>query len=195
MVSPYYVGTQTTHNYTYTYGAPKSITKGEWNHIYTGNPAARDGEYDTISHSVSYSATFSGSFMGDIKSRIQVEFGISFSKSTGFEISKNSAPLKKGEYIKAYWIRSYDSYDVTQKDTKHIYGWEQEYNFGPYVPVDRYETVESHVTVEKPLQPKLKIEYWKNGAQIRSATTENTLERIEYFELIDGTYQMVYSEG
>lgn len=194
-ISPYYLGTQTTHNYSYTYGTPTSMTKGNWTCIYTGEPAARDGEYDTVSHSVSYGATFSGSFMGNIKDKIQVEFGISFSKSTEFGISKNSAPLKKGEYIKAYWIKSYDSYDVTQKDLKHIYGWELQGSGGTYVPVDRYETETSHVTVNKPLQPKLKIEYWKDGKMERSADAGDTLERIEYYELIGGVYQMVYGEG
>ena len=193
-VVPFYVGTQTDHSWSYSYGKPTEKTKGSWTHFYTGDPAKRDGEYDTASHSVSYSSTFSGAFGGNIKSKIQIEFGISFSKSEEFAISKNSAPLKKGEYIKAYWIKNFDSYDVTQKDLKHIYGFKQQYPGGPYVKVNTYDTDISHVTVDKALELKIRIEYWKDGKKIRFADTEDSLERIEYYEWKNGAYQMTYGE-
>lgn len=192
--APRYVGTQTTHSWSYDYGNPTENTKGSWTHCYTGNPAVRDGEYDTVSHSVSYTSTYSGTFGGSIKSSIQAEFGISFSKGEEFSISKNSAPLKKGEYIKAYWIKNFDSYDVKQTDYQHTYGFEQQYPGGPYVKVDRYNSVVSHVTVDKAIQPKLKIEYWKDGKKVRSAGTEDSLERTEYYEWTNGAYQMIYGE-
>ncbi|WP_313530521.1 hypothetical protein [Anaerotignum sp.] len=186
-----YVGTQTTHSWDYVYGSPTEKTKGSWKHFYTGDPTQRDGEYDTASHSVSYGHTYSGSFGGNIKKLIQVEFGISFSKNEEFGISKNSAPLKKGEYIKAYWKKSFNSYDVKQTDHQHTFGFEQQGSGGPYVKVDRYKDVVSHVTVDKALQPKIRIEYWKDNKKVRSISNGDTLERVEYYELINGKYQLV----
>ena len=197
-VVPLYLGTNTTHSWTYSYGNPVEKTKGSWTHCYTGSPAKRDGEYDTVTHSVSYTSTFSGTFGGSIKSSIQVELGVSFSKSESFSISRNSGQLKKGEYIKAYWIKNYDSYDVKQVDYQHTYGFEQKYPYGPYEAVDRYNTVVSHVTVDKAIHPQIKIEYWKGGNKVSALGADGlmgaggNLERTEYYEWINGEYQMVY---
>lgn len=193
-VAPLYVGTQTDHSWSYSYGSPRLKTSGEWNHLYTGEPAQRDGEHDTVSHSTAYTSSFSGTFGGNIKSKIELDLQVSFSKTTEFQVSKNSASLKRGEYIKAYWIKTFDSYDVTQKDLQHTYGFEQKYPGGPYEKVDRYNTVYSHVTVDKAIQPKIRLEYWKNGKRVKSADSEDTLERIEYYEWKNGTYQMVCKE-
>ncbi len=190
-VTPNALGTTTTHSWSYTYGNPKEITKGAWQHFYTGHPAERDGETDSPAHAVSYGHSYSGTFGGNIKDKIQIEFGISFSKEETFSITKNSAPLDKGEYIMAYYKKNYDSYDVTQKDLQHTYGFAQSYPGGPYEKVDKYETVTSHVTVDKALQPKIKIEYWKDGKHVRSAGSESVLVRTEYYEFIDGEYRLV----
>lgn len=189
--SPTALGTQTTHSWSYKYGEPTEKTKGSWQHIYTGEPAARTGETDSVSHSVSYGHSFTGTFGGNIKDKIQVEFGISFSKEEGFSISKNSASLNKGEYIKAYWMKTYDSYDVVQTDLQHTYGFAQSYPGGPYEKVDRYESVVSHVTVDKAIHPKIKIEYWKDGKKVRSVNSGDMLVRTEYYEIVDGEYHLV----
>lgn len=47
--SPMALGTQTTHSWSYTYGEPTEKKKGSWQHMYTEEPAARDGETDTVS--------------------------------------------------------------------------------------------------------------------------------------------------
>lgn len=188
-VIPQYVGTQTTHSWEYDLGTPTEQTKGSWTYIYTGEPAQRDGEYDTVSHSVSYGHSFTGSFGGSIKNKVQAELSISFSKTEEFGIAKNSAQLKKGEYIKAYWIKNYDVYNCKQTDHQHTYGFEQQYSGGPYVKVDRYQDVVSYVTINKAIQPKIKLEYWKDGNKVRSG--EDILERVEYYEFVNGTYQLV----
>ena len=193
-ITPQYVGTQTTHSWEYVIGEPTEKTSGSWKHIYTGEPATRDGEYDTVSHSVTYGHSFSGSFGGQIKKLVQVDLSISFSKDETFGISKNSAPLKKGEYIKAYWIKNYDVYDVKQTDHQHTYGFEQQYSGGPYVKVDKYHDEVSHVTVSKAIQPKIKIEYWKDGKKVRSINGDDLLERVEYYQMINGEYQLISSE-
>ena len=43
----------------------------------------------------------------------------------------------------------------------------------------------------KALQPKIKIEYWKDGKHVRSAGSESVLVRTEYYEFIDGEYRLV----
>lgn len=193
-VTPYYVGTQTTHSYDCEIGKPIGVLVGKWTHFYTGDPSQRDGEYDSIGHSVTYGHSISGGVAGSVKQKIQLELSISFSKDETFSITKNSAQLKKGEYVKAYWIKSYDEYRVKQIDHQHTFGFEQQENFGPYVKVDRYHDEVSYVTVRKALQPKIRIEYWKNGMQVRSANTEDILDHVEYYEFIDGEYQLVGSE-
>ncbi len=189
-----YVGTQTTHSYDYVLGKPTEKTDTKWTHFYTGDPAQREGEVDSAQHSVSYGHSITGGIVGTIKQKIQVELSISLNKSETFGISKNSAPLKKGEYIKAFWARNYEIYDVKQTDHQHIYGFEQQGYGGPYVKVDRYKDVVTKGTVKKALQPKLRIEYWKNNKKVRSAGTADVLDRIEYYELVNGEYQLVYME-
>lgn len=191
---PYYVGTQTTHSYDCEIGKPTEKTEGTWKHFYTGDPAQRDGEYDSIQHSVTYGHSITGGVVGSVKEKIQLELSISFSKDETFSITKNSASLKKGEYIKAYWIKNYDEYTVKQIDHQHTFGFEQQENFGPYVKVDRYHDEISYVTVKKALQPKIRVEYWKDGKKVRSAGEETLLDRVEYYEFIDGEYQLVGSE-
>ena len=194
IITPQYVGTNTTHSWDYDVGTPTEKAKGSWTHFYTGDPAKRDGEYDTAQHSVSYAHTYSGSFGGDIKKLVQIELGISFTKSEEFSISKNSAPLKKGEYIKAYWIKNYDVYKVKQTDHQHTYGFEQQYPGGPYEEVDRYVNVVSYVDISKALQPKIRIEYWKDGTKLRSIDANDMPERVEYYEYVGGEYLLVYTE-
>lgn len=65
IITPQYVGTNTTHSWDYDVGTPTEKAKGSWTHFYTGDPAKRDGEYDTAQHSVSYAHTYSGSFGGE----------------------------------------------------------------------------------------------------------------------------------
>ncbi len=129
-----------------------------------------------------------------IKNKVQAELGISFSKTEDFSISKNSAQLKKGEYIKAYWIKTYDVYNVRQKDIQHTVGFKQSYPGGPYEPVNTYNTVYSTVEVSKAIHPKLRIEYWKDGKKVRSAGSEDTLEKVENYEFVNGGYQLIFTE-
>lgn len=193
-IAPMYVGTQTTHSWSYKIGNPIEKTSGNWKHLYTGSPAKRDGEYDTVSHSVSYGHTYSGSFGMSIKDKVQAELGISFSKTEEFSISKNSAPLKKDEYIKAYWIKNYDVYDIKQTDSQHTYGFKQAYPGGPYQPVNQYKDVNSTVKVSKAIQPKIKIEYWKNEKKVRGINSEDMIEKEEYYQFLNGEYQLIYTK-
>lgn len=193
-ITPDYLGTQTTHSWDYSCPAPTEQTAGSWTHLYTGDPAKHDDEHDTVIHSISYESTYSGSFGGNIKDRIEIQLGISFSRAETFGVNKTSGSLKKGEYIKAYWIKNYDVYRVKQIDYQHTYGFAQQYPGGPYQKVDRYDSVISYVNVSKALEPKIKIEYYKDGKKVRSINANDMPERIEYYEYVGGEYILVYTE-
>lgn len=161
---------------------------GDWALIYTGAPAERDGESDSISHQLSYSNTYSGTFGGNIKNLIEADFNLSFSRSVSFSITKNSASLKKGKYVKAYYQKNFKVMKIKQTDLKRTTGYELA--GGQYRPVDRTETETSYVTVNKALQPKLKLEYWKGGKKIKSVHPITQPEYTEYYKYINGGYQL-----
>lgn len=184
--SPRAVGTTVTHSWSFDTVGTYEETSGGWVKFYTGHPAARDGEYDTVSHSISYSHTFSGTIGGDLKGKIQAQLGYSFGKTQEFGIAKNSAPLKKGEYVRAYYTKNFDVTKIRQTDLKRTTGYELA--GGQYHPVDRIETIVSYVYAKKAIQPKIKLEYWKDGKKVRTASDRPF--RTEYYELVNGKYQM-----
>lgn len=166
-------------------------TSGSWIHIYTGSPAARNGEYDSVAFSTSYSHTFTGTIGGELKGAIQAQLGYSFGKSVEFGITKNSGSLKKGEYVKAYYQKNYDVSKIKQTDLKRTTGYV--FSGGQYRPVDRFDTITSYVYAKKAIQPKIKLEYWANGRQVRSNSNGRPV-RVEYYEFINGQYRQVAGE-
>ncbi len=196
---------QTTHSYSYTYGTSYTEASSDWEHIYTGYPAARKGEYDAISCSVSYTHTLSGSLALNIKKEVQVELGYSFGKNMEFSISKTSAPLDVGEYVKAYYAEVYNVTPVYQKDLQHITGWELlAGSAGQYHYVDYYKTEYETAYAKKAIFPQIKMEYY-NSSQNASYNSYNIHKnneiiindciKTEIYEYIDGEYKLVYTTG
>lgn len=193
---------QTTHSYSYTYGTSYTET-GSWNHIYTGYPAVKRGEYDTITYSVEYTHTLSGSLITQFKKEVQLELGYSFGTGREFSISKNSAPLEVGEYVKAYYAKTYNVTPVNQRDFKHTTGWRLiPGSGGEYEYVDYYETDTTTAYAKEAIFPQIKLEYYyvpqiaddsANSVYGNSGDKMSECVRIEIYEYMDGNYQLVYA--
>lgn len=189
---PAYVGTMISHSWSYKILPGNTKTEGNWKLIYSGHPARRDGEYDSISHSVAYSHTYSGTLEAELKGKISASLGYSFGKQQSFQVTKNSSPLKKGEYVKAYYIKNYLVNKIEQKDLMHIYGWESGWG-GQYHPVDRYETKYVYAQGKKAIQPKIRLEYYKSRTRFSSDSSEKPF-KVEYYENIGDNYTLVKTD-
>lgn len=173
---------------------------GNWYLFYNGYPAAETGEIDTVTVETSYSHTFSGSFAVDVKENVEFELGYSFGKTESFSVSKASRPLQKGEYIKAYYIKSYELTNVFQRELKCVEGWEQQAD-GTYKYVDYslYTGNTKEAVAKRAISPSLKLEYYKvnitrnaEGADVNQSSPIPTA--VEYYEYIDGQYVLVGTE-
>ncbi|RPJ93935.1 hypothetical protein CW357_18045 [Rummeliibacillus sp. TYF005] len=98
--------------------AYKTTEYGKWKLIYKGDPAKRKGEYDTISASISDTVSVSGQIELS-KKTIASSLGYSYSKTYEYSGSKNSASLKKGEYIRGY-VKKVGQYSKV-KQRKYIH--------------------------------------------------------------------------
>lgn len=120
----------------------------------------------------------------------------------GFSISKNSAPLEVGEYVKAYYAKTYNVTPISQKDLKHTTGWRLiPGSGGEYEYVDYYETETTIAYAKQAIFPQIKLEYYGSiqtanyGANSTYENSEDMVSdciRIEIYEYIDGNYQLVY---
>lgn len=160
----------------------KTVTKGGWHLIYTGAPATRDGEYDTISHEVSYSTTVSASLGYGIKDAVEAQLGVDIGASESFGISKNSAPLKKGEYVKAYYARTYS---VSKVLVYVLYG-------SPTNDITSITPIRTRY-VYRALQPQVKLEYYHHysSSSINSLTANNENSKpykTECYNYVNGKY-------
>lgn len=170
----------------YTYWKIESSQKnytteavGSWVLAYAGTPAKRDGEYDTVSASITRGASVSGSIQVS-KGAIAGEVGVSLSKDYTVGGSKNSAPLKKGEYIKGYVKQVATVSKVIQRQ---------------WTRIDKTNIKGSTATayVKKPTGVTIRIDYYKNGYE----TTDykiNNLEvpyKSEYFYLDTETQELI----
>ncbi|WP_427338203.1 hypothetical protein [Caloranaerobacter sp. DY30410] len=166
----------------------KTETKGNWNLIYEGNPAQRNGETDTISYSTTYSHTYTGSFAFTLLKR-QVEFalGYSFGKSESFSGAKTSAPLKKNEYIKAYIKRNYRVSKVIQEELYY-----NTKNRPIYKPTGKTKIVYCYEAI----LPKIKITYHmapntRSQYKLYNSSLISHPYREEYYEPTpDGNYRL-----
>ncbi len=207
------------HSWSYTTGTPYSTNEGR-ECIYYGAPATRKGETDTISHTISYSHCFSGSLEFSIKKKVEVQVGYTFGIEKNFSVSKTCAPLERGEYVKGYIAKSYEVTPINQKDEQHIYGWRQKETGGEYEYVDYYNTERSVAYAKKAIAPQLTFEYYKSKSTNKNLeelliegrkdvvdyfiqsdakedwtlVEEGELVRTEYYDFIDGEYQLVSIE-
>lgn len=125
----------------------KTSSYGKWKLIYKGSPAKRKGEYDSISASISSGLSYSGNIEVE-RSILAASVGYSKSKEYTVSGSKNSAPLKKGEYVKGYAKKIGVYSKVTQRKymkRKHS-----------TKPLNEYKTA----YVKKPEAISLKIDYY-----------------------------------
>lgn len=145
----------------------------------------RKGEYDTVAFSTSYSHTYSGSFaIPALKVQAEGTLGYSYGVSKSFSISKNSASLKKGEYVKCYSKKNYSVSIINQEEVSF------DTNRNPiYKPTGNTKTVNSY----RAILPKLRLEYYINGKPSRSANgkTDDYMYKVEIYELNDeGVYEL-----
>lgn len=170
----------------YTYWKVESTKKnykneniGSWTLVYKGTPAKRSGEYDTVSASIGRSATVSGSVQLSKKS-IAGEVGVSLSKEYTVGGSKNSASLKKGEYIKGYAKQVATVSKVVQRKWQSLDG-------------SKYKTGSTATAyVKKPTGVTIKIEYYKNGVQIKSMSAiDEAPTNVEYYYIDTETNETI----
>ena len=192
----------TRHYWTYTKKDAGTGTSGGWKLFYEGEPATAAGETDTAATGVSYTHTYSGSFGVGVKDRVQGELGYSFGKTTEFSVSKTSRALKKGEYVKAYYMKNYKLTTIKQTEYKNVSGWKQSYPGGPYTYIDETSATgnEKTATAKQAILPKLKLEYFPSTAATSAAMamqTNDFLEKpvyVEYYDYVDGQYILVDTE-
>ena len=145
----------------------------------------------------------SGSLITQFKKEVQLELGYSFSEEREFSISKNSAPLEVGEYVKAYYAKTYNVTPVNQRDFKHTTGWRMiPGSGGEYEYVDYYETDTTTAYAKEAIFPQIKLEYYY-VPQIADYSTNNAYEnsegeisnciRTEIYEYMDGNYQLAHA--
>lgn len=154
--------------------------------LYESLPVVRDGETVSVSATKGYSHTYSGSMSYTIKKAVQAQLGYSYGTNVSFSVSKTTPPLKKGDYIRAYWRKNYSVSAVYLDYIK-------------YNPYTNEETVEktSHVVSLEAISPQLKLEYYSNnsrGFNISSLEKSKNDEpiRIEYYSPNEsGQYELI----
>lgn len=109
-----WIVSSTKLNYTTEYGDEENF--------YQGDPAARDGEIDTISGSIQSSHTYSGTLVSNLKSTIEASIGYTFGTSKTYTFNKQSATLKKGEYVYGYATPYWSKSKVIQELRQTING-------------------------------------------------------------------------
>jgi|GEM_PF-5368641 len=152
---------------------------GSWELAYSGKPAQRDGEYDTVSASISRSSSISGSIQLT-KGAIAGEVGVELSRDYTIGGSKNSAQLKKGEYIKGYVKQVASVSKVIQRKYEHMGG--QDYKTG----------TTATAYVKKPTAVTIKIEYYKsNGSKKSFSPINEQPTNVEYYYIDNETNETI----
>ncbi|NMB08539.1 MAG: hypothetical protein GX981_09160 [Tissierellia bacterium] len=162
-------------------------TKGNWKLGYEGEPARRTGESDTFTISTSYSHSFSGSFaIETLKPLAELQLGYTFGKSLDFSVSKTSSSLKKGEYVKGYFMNNYEKSKIIQEELYY-----NTKNNPIYRPTGKTKIVYAYEAI----LPKIKLTY--HMSPNRSSIDNNYLNQIqiykeEYYEPNhNGQYELV----
>ena len=121
-------------------------TKGGWVHFYTGSPATKDGEKDIVSSNITIDKELTGNLKVTYK-QLESILGYSVQKKETFSVSRVSASLKKGQYVKAYYMKNYTKHKVTQRQYLTTNG--------QTFPTKNY----AYVYSLKPLMPQIRLEY------------------------------------
>lgn len=153
-----------------------TISKGSKQLFYVGDPATRNGEVDTLSYTVSYSNDVSGQVNVGSQA-ISIAVGFTIGKQESFGISKSSAPLNVGEYVKGYYTKKYSRYKVIQEEWAYDYGLE--YSVG----------TTATAWADKAILPSITLEYYNSGRSGISSKNINDMPfKTEVYEYIDGSY-------
>lgn len=158
----------------------KTETQGGWELFYEGEPATEGGEYDTVMYDVSYSHSVSASFSTvAIKDAVEAELGFEIGVTESFSSGKNSRLLKKGEYVKAYYMKNYDVHKVTEVQVTGSP------NNDPYPSAPTRTKF-----VYEAINPKIKLTYHMGSTtdsyRLRNTTSQSSDPyMVEYYELID----------
>ncbi|MGL5575261.1 MAG: hypothetical protein ACRDCW_06905, partial [Sarcina sp.] len=140
--------------------------------IYHGSPATKDGEYDTVSFSKSYSHEMEGNIQVS-KNVISASVGYSIGESVSFSNSRNSAPLKKGQYVKGYIKKTYQRTPIYQR--KYLY------DLGVETPTSTTATGYA----DRAILPQITLKYFNPSRCVEIPFKE------EILEFIDGQYQVI----
>lgn len=173
-------------------------SKGDsWHLLVNGvnNPATRDGEVVTMTCNEGYSASVSGSISVPV-STLQAAIGFAIDYHADFSVSLNSAPLKKGEYVKGYWRKAYESKIVCQECHRSGSAYPKGADGEPageltYFPDMLIDT--KYVRAYKPIMPDLKFTYHSSS---NTNSVGGTVRAEEYTWGPDGRYHLakVYQE-
>lgn len=169
-------------------GTPYTSYEGDYIKLYDGKgaPCTRDGETVSAGGSVTYSHTYSGSLQKPLIGDIQAELGYTFGKDKTFQAYKTSAPLKKGEYVIAYYKKAYNVTPITQKKTTTTTGYETVN--GVTQPVNKVESKKYTVNCKEAILPLIKLEYGSVN------TKSDVLVASETYEFQNDKYVLVDRE-
>ncbi|PEJ56920.1 hypothetical protein CN692_15135 [Bacillus sp. AFS002410] len=169
----YSINTFSTSTYYYWKIISKTsngnITKGDWLLIYEGYPAQGTGEVDSFSFSTSSSHNLTGS-INVSNSLISAELGYSIGAKQTFTSQKSSRPLKKGEYVKASYIKAFSR--TILKQQKYFY------DLGTSSPQNQYASGYS----DQAIHPLIKLEYF---------SSKRSNPEVEYFQFESGEFRQV----
>ena len=172
----YSINSFSTSSYYYWKIISKSsygnITKGDWVHIYTGYPAQGTGEVDSLSFSTSSNHNLTGT-INVSNSLVSAELGYTIGVEQTFTSQKSSRPLKKGEYVKAFYKKAFSR--TTLKQQKYYY------ELGTSYPQNQYATGYS----DRAIHPMIKLEYY---------SSKRSSPEVQYFEFESGNYIEVSEE-
>ncbi|ACB86166.1 hypothetical protein [Natranaerobius thermophilus] len=145
---------------------------GEWEQVYEGEPADRDGEKQTAEASLTETAEVTGTIevsSSSIAAAVSVTEGGSYTVGG----STTSSPLDEGEYIKGYARPIASVHEVIQREYIRSDGQD--------IPTDNTATA----YVEEPTGVNIDIEYYDDGA---NAMTDSDVEpdRVERYTVVDG---------
>ena len=139
-----------------------TTTRGDSKHLfYVGYPAEHDGEQDVSATSVSFAVTKSGTFQFPIvKIKAMAGITVSIGSDMTLAVERSSRPLKKGEYIEAYYTRNWERWTAKQVKEKATTRYTFDSNGNPtgiYTDVEVVETVYGYLY--KPILPKVTLIY------------------------------------
>lgn len=106
--------------------------------------------------------------------QLEAVLGFNTTNTDSFSISKTSASLAKGEYIKAYYMKNYNRYKVTQRQYITTNGLTS--------PTSNY----AYAYADKPLLPKVKINYYKS-----TKSGQETVYKTEIYDIETGVLEDV----